>query len=366
MIDRVPSPVKRFVPRRVKNWLRPLLARRVPESQPAFHYPAPGMRPKTLSVEPTSRCNLNCPFCLVGLQNSLPSTEHDLLPRGMGMLDFGLYEKIARDAAEFGIETMQLHFQGEPLLHKRFPDMARVAKQYGMRTQVFTNGLALTEAYAKRVLDSGLDMMRFSVDGATEETYQKNRVGGKFERVYKNMATMARLARERNSPIRLEWQLIGLRNNEHEVPLARKMAEDIGIHFFVKTFAVTDPELVPLNPQYHRRMHIKPCLDIYRAIFVYWTGDVVVCCYDQSGENIVGNLKHNTLTEIWDGPAYVELRRRIDRAYTYPEDEPAMCKSCLKWSHEPWRTSDGKTVWGQGAGAQGYASSALVADDDLV
>ena len=39
--------------------------------------------PKMLSIEPTSRCNLNCPFCLVGQQNSLESTEHDLLPRGM-------------------------------------------------------------------------------------------------------------------------------------------------------------------------------------------------------------------------------------------------------------------------------------------
>ncbi len=319
-------------------------------------------RPRMLSVEPTSRCNLNCPFCLVGMQNSLPSTEHDLLPRGMGFMEMDLYRKIVHDAKAFGITKMQLHFQGEPLLHKGLPEMVRLAKQAGMFTQLFTNGLPLTPASADRLLEAGLDMLRFSVDGVTEEVYQKNRVGGEFARVYRNMKMMADKARGRRSPIRLEWQMIALRNNEHEIDLARRMAEEIGFNFFVKTFAVTDPDLVPLNPQYQRKLHIKPCQDIYRAIFVYWNGDVVPCCYDQEGKAIVGNLRTQTLGEVWTSPRYVELRRRIDNAYRRPEEEPELCRSCLKWGHEPWKTSDGKTIWAdeQARGAGG------VADDDLV
>ena len=85
-------------------------------------------RPRTLSIEPTSRCNLNCPFCLVGQQNSLPNTSHDLLPRGLGDMDWELFEKILGDAVEFGINKIQLHFQGEPLLYKRSADMVKAAK----------------------------------------------------------------------------------------------------------------------------------------------------------------------------------------------------------------------------------------------
>jgi hypothetical protein len=60
----------------------------------------------------------------------------------------------------------------------------------------------------------------------------------------------------------------------------------------------------------------------------------------------VGNLARQTLTEVWNSPAYVELRRRIDQAAHRPDEEPTLCKSCLKWGHDPWKTSDGKTVWG--------------------
>jgi len=227
---------------------------------------------------------------------------------------------------------------------------------------MFTNGLPLTETTADRLLDAGLDMLRFSVDGVTEEVYQKNRVGGQFERVYRNMKMMGDKAGARRSPIRLEWQMIAMRNNEHEIERAREMSRDIGLNFFVKTFAVTDPESVPLNRQYQRKLHIKPCLDIYRAIFVYYNGDVVPCCYDIEGKAIVGNLGRQTLTEVWNSPPYVDLRRRIDNAYRRPDEEPELCRSCLKWGHEPWKTSDGKTIWRDERAAGSSGSE----DDDLV
>src|SRR5688500_19592955 len=104
-----------------------------------------GKRPKMISVEVTSRCNLNCPFCLVGMQNQLASTEHDLLPRGLGTMERDLYEKIVKDSLAFGIEKMQLHFQREPLLHTNIHDMVATAKEAGLATQMFTNGLPLTE-----------------------------------------------------------------------------------------------------------------------------------------------------------------------------------------------------------------------------
>jgi radical SAM protein with 4Fe4S-binding SPASM domain len=241
---------------------------------------------------------------------------------------------------------MQLHFQGEPLLHKQLPEMVGLAKGRGLFTQMFTNGLPLTEPMADRLLGAGLDMLRFSVDGVSEEVYQKNRVGGQFWRVKRNMAMMAERARARRSPIRLEWQMIAMRNNEHEIEAARAMSAEIGLNFFVKSFAVTDPEAVPRDARYQRQLHLKPCTDIYRAIFVYYNGDVVPCCYDIAGKAIVGNLGRQSLTEVWNSAAYVELRGRIDGAARRPDEEPELCRSCLKWGHERSRTSDGKTVWG--------------------
>jgi radical SAM protein with 4Fe4S-binding SPASM domain len=289
-------------------------------------------RPRTLSIEPTSRCNLNCPFCLVGQQNSLPNTGHDLLPRGLGDMDWELYKKILDDAVEFGITKIQLHFQGEPLLYKKFPDMVKAAKAAGLFTQAFTNGLPLTQEKTSRIIQAGLDSLRFSVDGATQSTYEKNRVGGKLDHVLRNMRIMVEEARNNGSKIELLWQFIALQNNEHEIEVARGLAKDIGIPFFVKTFAETDEKLAPSNPKLRRKLRIKPCIDIYRAIFVYHTGEVVPCCYDQEGENVVGSLKNSSLKQIWYSERYQDLRERINNAEKNPRAEPNMCKNCLKWT----------------------------------
>ena len=296
----------------------------------------PGSKPKMLSIEPTSRCNLNCPFCLVGQQNSLKSTEHDLLPRGMGDMKWSLYEKIVKDAADFGIEKIQLHFQGEPLLYKRFPDMVKEAKKYGLSTQVFTNGLPLTEKKADEVILAGLDSLRFSVDGASQETYELNRVGGEFEKVYRNMAMMVKRAKKHKSSIDLLWQFIALSNNEHEIEKARKLAKAINIPFFIKTFAESVPNLVPRNPKLRRELHVKPCTDIYRSTFVYYTGEVVVCCYDLEGQHVVGDLKEQSLIEVWNSEKYKTMRTRINNADQNPEEEPEICKNCLKWTHKDY------------------------------
>ena len=117
------------------------------------------------------------------------------------ILEWSLFEKIVKDAVEFGIEKLQLHFQGEPLLYKRFPEMIKKAKSASLITQAFTNGLPLTKRKADEIVLAGLDFLRFSVDGATQKTYELNRVGGEFDKVYRNMDMMVKRAKKYNNCI---------------------------------------------------------------------------------------------------------------------------------------------------------------------
>ena len=268
---------------------------------------------------------------MVGTQNARESTEHDLMERGFGYMDFDLYEKVIHDAVDFGIERALLCFQGEPLMYKRFPDMVKVAKSKGLYTQVFTNGILLNEDMAERIVESGLNFMRFSVDGASEETYQQNRVGGKFERILRNMKMM--IQKTNGTGPQLEWQFIVQRNNEHELETAKQMADQLGIPFMAKTLGVTDPDRAPLNPLYRRNLQPKPCQDIYRAIYVLWNGDVVPCCYDPEGKEVMGNLKGSSLMDVWNSQKYVNFRGRVDGVREDPANEPELCKGCLKWGH---------------------------------
>ena len=150
------------------------------------------------------------------------------------------------------------------------------------------------------------------------------------------MAMMVERAKKHKSNINLLWQFIALSNNEHEIKKAKKLAKAINIPFYVKTFAESVPDLVPKNTKLRRKLHVKPCTDIYRSIFVYYTGEVVVCCYDLEGKHVVGNLKEKSLIEVWNSKKYKTMRKRINNADQNPEEEPEICKNCLKWSHKDY------------------------------
>lgn len=290
-------------------------------------------KPSQVILETTNSCNLNCPYCMVGMQNELVARHgnaaHNLMTRPIGFMTEETFKLVHNELKQFGIKKVYLHFQGEPLLNKLTPYFAQILKEDGFEVGIFTNGQAFNDRNIEELATARIDLIRFSVDGASEETYQQNRVGGKFEKVYKNMEKVA-LAHN-GKKTRIEWQFLALRNNEHEIEKAREMAEKLGIHLFVKGYRVTDPDLIPVNDRFKSKFIAKPCTDIYHQVGIYWNGDVVSCCYDVDGKEIMGNLHNSSLIEIWNSEKYASFRQSIDGYAKSPENEPQICKNCLRW-----------------------------------
>ena len=293
-------------------------------------------RPRRIVVETTNRCNLNCPFCMVGLDDSKTAAAgnaaHSLMSRPQGMMSESVFSRIVSEAEAFGIRSAYLHFQGEPMLNPRTPAFARELKKRGLEVGVFTNGQAFDDGNIAELAEARVDLIRFSIDGATEESYQANRVGGTLEKAMENMRRVVEAVRSRgNRGTKIEWQFLALRNNEKEIGAAEKMAEEIGVGFFVKRFRETDPELAPANPDLRARKLEKPCRDIYKQICFYWNGDVVPCCYDVDADAVMGNIMDAPLEEIWNSERYRGFRDAIDNAAERPEAEPELCRRCLRW-----------------------------------
>jgi len=290
-------------------------------------------RPHEVLIEPTNRCNLNCPFCMVGRQNALVAEHgnaaHSLMKRPMGKMSPETFARLRNQILDFGVRRAFLYFQGEPFLNVNTPEYAAQLKRDGLYVALFTNGQAFNDANRAAIVNAGVDLIRFSVDGASEETYQQNRRGGKLSVALENMQLLA--AALRGKPTRIEWQFLALRNNEHEIEKARRMADEIGVQFFVKGYRETLPELAATDERYRARFLPKPCTDIYRHFGVYWNGDVVPCCYDNDASEVMGNLMESDLKHIWDSGKYREFRRRVDQVANHPEAEPELCRGCLRW-----------------------------------
>ena len=131
-------------------------------------------QPFTISIEPTTACNLRCPECPSGLR---------AFTRPTGTLKVNFFKKTI-DELQQKLLYLIFYFQGEPYINPDFLEMVQYASKKGIYTITSTNGHFLNDDNARRTIESGLDRLIISVDGTTQEVYENYRKEGKLEGSY--------------------------------------------------------------------------------------------------------------------------------------------------------------------------------------
>jgi MoaA/NifB/PqqE/SkfB family radical SAM enzyme len=123
-----------------------------------------------------------------------------------------------------------LHGIGEPLINRDLPRMIEHLKARGVTVLFNTNATLLTEVWGRKLIDSGLDEMRVSLDGATPLTYAAIRGAPLLPKIVANLRRFTRLQRELGaaSP-RLSIWMTGMRENVAELPDLVRLAARVGI-----------------------------------------------------------------------------------------------------------------------------------------
>lgn len=178
-------------------------------------------RPYALTLDPSSYCNLRCPFCPTGQRNHLRSPAHLPLDRFKRLMDeLGPY-----------LFWVELYNWGEPFLNRDLCSMLEYMTRYRIVSVVSTNlDFPLSEGLIERLVASGLSTLIVSADGVSQEAYERYRVGGHLERVLGNMKMIAAAKQRVGSAVpRIVWRFLVFRHNEHEIEQARSMAEEMGV-----------------------------------------------------------------------------------------------------------------------------------------
>ena len=186
-----------------------------------------GAMPSRLYIECTAACNISCHQACCAPETGITRT------RQAGMLDFDLFRRVVD---EVGASLVRIDFfnYGEAFLHKRAVEMCEYIKTRfpGIYLYTSTNGLALTEEQARRLVHSGIDEVTFSIDGATPESYVKYRQRGRFDLAIATLGAMAdEKQRARSDVPFLNWRYILFKWNDSdaEMALARQLAQRIGV-----------------------------------------------------------------------------------------------------------------------------------------
>ena len=300
-------------------------------------------KPKMITLEPTNHCNLKCPLCPTGAGDS--SVEY-------GLFKLEKYKKVV-DVFSKWAQTIQLFSWGEPILNKSFPEMIRYASQnpYKIRSTTSVNLNATNDEQIKGLLTSNLDALHVSIDGVTQEVYEKYRVGGNLETVLNNLKKLLAAKELYKSNTKIIWDFLVMKQNEHQVEDAKKMAKNFGVKInidCVRTHLKDDylnpvakmidkySEWLPNDPQYNsynmdtktRKKTLDFCKKPWQEVMINWNGDVFPCsCIHTEEKDRYGNIFEQDFEDIWNGEKYVAARKEL---LDQPSDVHTICHTCKK------------------------------------
>ncbi len=305
-----------------------------------FHYskwmkkPVLNAQPISLTIEPTTACNLGCPECPSGLKQ---------FTRPEGNLKQEFYKKLI-DQTYRKSYYLNFYFQGEPYINPDFLEMVNYADNKNIYTATSTNAHFLNEENAKKTIKSGLSRLTISIDGTTQETYESYRKNGSLDKVIEGTKNVIKWKKELKSKTPyIIFQFLVVKPNEHQIENAKKLADELGVdEIRFKTAQLYNfkhgNDLIPSIDKYARYKKqadgtyrlknklLNECWRMWSSCVITWDGKVVPCCFDKDAKYQLGDLQENSLQKIWRSKSYNNFRK----ALLTNRQEIDICQNCTE------------------------------------
>ena len=263
--------------------------------------------PQFIQIETNLACNAKCPFCPQKTMTRKPPRMPDKI-----------WMKIIDDTRGLGI-TYRPFMINEPLTDKRLGQIMRyIREDETAKIEINTNGELMTDEIGKEILDAGIDMVRFSIDGFSEESYSQTRVGVDYERTVERTLAFIELAKKCGGAGRIEIRMIDMEVNRHEQEAFKKFWSGAGAIPAVTTLYrwPWEPGVEGVN---------LPCLKILKEMFFYVNGKATLCCWDAHERAVIGDVSKEHVLDIWHGTVNERYRSLLARG---KRDQILLCSKC--------------------------------------
>jgi radical SAM protein with 4Fe4S-binding SPASM domain len=299
-------------------------------------------KPELLRTSLTNVCNYRCVMCYN------PDLRH---PRGF--MEEGLLRRIVDQCVEAGIGQLSLGATGEPLLHPRYLEFLRLAKQQGLWVSSTTNATRLDAPMAESMIALGLNRLNLSIYSTNPQEHMLYTRTDNFAQVVENIRGFLRLWSESDRSMHVNmWflPLPGINSYENHLSFWKPLADQVGLEI---------GHQLPINWSGRvavgggRRFALRrdmggwslflggrqPCPDIRSYLHILHTGDVLPCCNapepDVAGKMVFGNIDKDQVLDIWRSEKYISFKKAHARKaiVDYPD-----CRRCSQtWHHRQLR-----------------------------
>ena len=324
----------------------------------------PALQLSKIYIEPTNICNLLCRTCMRNVWDEAP-----------GRMDAATFEAIHSGIAALPEKPMVFFGGlGEPLSHPDIVQMVAKLKALGARVELITNGTLLTARRSKQLIDAGLDTLWVSLDGARQESYSDVRLGARLPKVLENLDRFRRTRRPAHRAVpEIGIAFVAMQRNIQDLPAVIKLGQKLGaVKFSVSNVLPYTEELNHEILYQHTLRNITyldspwlpqislPKMDLDERTREAFTKALVsgcnvnlagnnlggandVCVFIEAGSmsigwdgsispclpllhthvsylhgkqrvnrrHLIANIRERSLPEIWQDPAFVAYRERV-------------------------------------------------------
>ena len=296
--------------------------------------------PGALLIDITNRCNAKCVWC----------PNPDLT--NVGAMDMEVYRKIIDDfGTRGGVVTFGTF--GEPLMDKQMQERIEYLKDYPRihKIEVLTNGFFLNEKIVPTLLKYGVGV-DISLDELDKETFEDVKKMS-FDVVRDNIVSFLEENKKSAQPVPVNIRIKTMKTVEetmeqelfkiiasHDCSMVLNTIDDniisnwagkLDKEAFIKDYKISTVNKTRYTHKRFNQSNVAPCTQLWKWMVVYWDGSVVLCCADMFSQTVVGDLKTNSITEVWNGP---KMKNYRDQMVGRKRFDVPICQNCdihLSW-----------------------------------
>ena len=306
------------------------------------------LMPFSAAIDPMNQCNLACPLCPTGAGK---------LVGNIAKMPLSLFKSAVLSLGN-NVRRIALFNWGEPFLSPEIFPMIKVLKGHAKYVEIHSNfSFVKQDKFFEDLARSGLDRLILSIDGASQESFEKYRVGGNFELVIDNIKRLKAVQTKLNlKTTKIFWKMVVSRHNEHEVLKAKSMARDLGVLFALSSIILGDMDVdtefdsnfadrkktwLSTNPFFVKRHYRSSrmsqrrgvCKHLFADPTIDPSGDVFPCGNLIRKENAFGNIRDQKFKDIWMNEKFTFSRNLFIKNAPLDFKHETVCSRCNIYEH---------------------------------
>lgn len=293
-------------------------------------------RPVDISLELASICNMSCNYCYHSDTKNVPFKK--------GMMDLLTAKLIIAEAADLGVNSLKFNYRGESTLNPAFKEITSFAKEHAVGSTFIDR---LTNSNFKFITNrddifEGLcnqTKVKVSLDSMIPGVLEKQRNGSSFELITANIDKFYNYKSRKNTELVIQAVRTKLNENEDIESEVKKRWPSVTLSIRDVVSGRVNKDIKDYEIKERDFSNRQSCLQAHARLIFDWDGNAQVCCPDISSKLQFGNIRDQSIMEIFNSKKFIQLRESLLNKSAFKFDP---CKNCS--SHESFKGY--KHPWG--------------------